>query len=131
VGRLAGEACVSAYNPQRNPLGKSFYPSHFWSLTQWAKDPTYGSHSGSSAGSAVAVSAGFASAALGTETLGSLCAPADAAVRLREIVKAICYRLTQYNGPQGPFYLKPTCGYSSIYLGVIYQKRLICRKLFA
>jgi hypothetical protein len=66
-----GGTCVSAYNPQRNPLGKSFYPSYFWSLTQWAKDLTYGPHSGSSTGSAVAVCAGFAPAALGTETLGS------------------------------------------------------------
>jgi amidase len=89
-----GGTCVSAYNPQRNPLGESFYPSYFWSLTQWAKDPTHGSHSGSSTGSAVAVSAGFAPAALGTETLGSLCAPADAAVRLREMTKTKCYRLT-------------------------------------
>ncbi|KAG7531760.1 hypothetical protein FFLO_04129 [Filobasidium floriforme] len=63
-----GGTCVSAYNPQRNPLG-------------------------SSTGSAVAVSAGFAPAALGTETLGSLCAPADAA---------------------GLFALKPTTGMISM-----------------
>lgn len=94
-----GGTCVSAYNPQRNPLAKSLYSSYFWSPSQWAKDPTDGPHSGSSTGSAVAVSAGFAPAALGTETLGSLCAPADAAVRLREIIKTICYRLTQYKRP--------------------------------
>jgi hypothetical protein len=27
-----GGTCVSAYNPQRNPLGKSFYLSYFWYL---------------------------------------------------------------------------------------------------
>ena len=35
---------------------------------------------GSSAGSAVAVSAGFAPASLGSETCGSICCPADLAV---------------------------------------------------
>jgi hypothetical protein len=85
--------------PSEESARQVLLPKLLLVLTQWAKDRMYGSHPGSSTGSAVAVSAGFAPAALGTETLGSLCAPADAAVRLRTFVKAICYRLTQYSRP--------------------------------